>query len=88
MPFLNVIYGGKSTEIETDGIEVVSELRRAIKEKYKKALAEIDAPRLQLYNSSTNDRIATMADFRALPNAFYDEGGPCIEIRTSPPPSK
>ncbi|KAI3647384.1 hypothetical protein MP228_007605 [Amoeboaphelidium protococcarum] len=88
MPFLNVIYGGMSTEIETDGIEDVSELRRAIKEKYNRALGEIDAPRLQLYNSSTNDLIATMADFRALPNAFYVEGGPCIEIRTSPPPSK
>ncbi|KAI3631359.1 hypothetical protein MIR68_010849 [Amoeboaphelidium protococcarum] len=88
MPFLNVIYGGMSAEIKTDGIERIGELRRAIKEEYNRALAEIDAPRLQLYNSSTNDRIATMADFRALPNAFYVEGGPCIEIRTSPPPSK
>ena len=88
MPFLNVVYGGTRTRINTTDIEDVSELRRAIKEEYKNALAEIDAPQLQLYKSSPNERLAAMAAYRALPNEFRVEGGPCVEIRTSPPPSK
>ena len=88
MPFLNVVYGGTRAEIKTDGIKRISELQDLIKAKYKNTLAEIDAPQLQLYKSYPNERIATMADFAALSNNFYVEGGPCLEIRTSPPPSR
>ena len=85
MPFLNVVYGGTRAEIKTDGFERVSQLRRAIKAEYNNARAEIDPPQLQLYKSHPEERIATMADFRAIPNEFYVEGGPCLEIHTSLP---
>lgn len=88
MPFLNVVYRETRAEIKTDGIERISELRRAIKDEYKNALADIDAPQLQLYKSYPNEPIAMMAHYRALPNEFHVEGGPCVEIHTSPPPTK
>jgi hypothetical protein len=50
MPLLNVVYGRTHSRIKTDGIEDISELRRAIKAEYN-AMDEIDAPELQLYKS-------------------------------------
>jgi len=88
MPFLNVVYGGTRAEIKTDGIERIGELQDAIKAKYNNAMAEIDAPQLQLYKSYPDERITTMAEFRALQDDFYVEGGCSVEIHTSHPPSK
>ena len=81
MSFLNIVYGGTRAEIKTDGIERIGELQDAIKAKYGEFIAAPPAA-IQLYKCYPDERIATMADYRALPNEFYVEGGPCVEIHT------
>ena len=75
MPFLNFVYGGTRAEIKTDGIERIGELQDSIKAKYGD---EIAAPPvlIQLYKSDSEERIATMADYRGsayLSLSFYHE---------------
>jgi hypothetical protein len=87
--YINVRFGLLTTRIRTDEIEDLSELQDLIKAKYSNARAGIDAPQLQLYKSYPEERIARMADFRALPNDFFvEDGGLALEIHTSPPPTR
>ena len=94
MPFLNVVYGGTHAEIKTDGIERIGELKDAVKAKYNNAMAEIDAPQLQLYKSYSDEEEkvdAIITDLDDISSEYYKkvrEGGLILEIRTSPPPSK
>ena len=67
----------------------MSEVRRAIKIELSNSLAQVDAPQLQLYTNSNRDQlINTWALFNSLPQEYFIEGGSCVVIGTSPPPSR
>ncbi|KAI3657667.1 hypothetical protein MP638_007449 [Amoeboaphelidium occidentale] len=89
MPFLNVVYGQLPFEIRTDEMEVISELRRAIKADFGDLIPAPPAA-IQLYKPHSDEQIATMADLRALPEEYYkkiEKGGLALEIRTLTPPT-
>ncbi|EGF76734.1 hypothetical protein BATDEDRAFT_28175 [Batrachochytrium dendrobatidis JAM81] len=52
--FLNVEYGTISTEIDVTDFEDLSDVQDAIKSEYDPAMADIDAPQLQLYTNSVS----------------------------------
>jgi hypothetical protein len=86
--YINVRFGLLTTSIRTDEIDDISELQDLIKEKYGNFISAPPAA-IQLYKSYPEERIARMADFRALPNDFFvEDGGLALEIRTSPPPTR
>ncbi|KAK5664489.1 squalene synthetase-like protein [Batrachochytrium dendrobatidis] len=66
--FLNVEYNTISTEIDVTDFEDLSEVQDAIKSEYGPAMADIDAPQLQLYTNSNKDQlINTWALLDSLP---------------------
>ena len=67
------------TRIKVTDVEDISELQDEIKKKYGD---KIPAPPvdIQLFKSHTNEQIATMADYRALPNDYFLEDGPRVGI--------
>ena len=86
--FLNVEYSVYKTRINVTNMQDLSELQDAIKAKFSNSLAQVDAPQLQLYSNSNRDQlINTWALFRSLSEEYFTEGGSCVVIGTSPPPS-
>ncbi|KAI8904452.1 hypothetical protein EDD86DRAFT_181133, partial [Gorgonomyces haynaldii] len=47
--FLNVEYAGTRTEIDVTDFERLGQVKHAIKAELAHALAEVDAPQIQLY---------------------------------------
>jgi hypothetical protein len=100
--FLNVVHGGISTRIRTDGIERIGELQDLIKADFGDDIPA-SAARIQLYkpypdaiDSNNNDEDgaksnALVTDLEDIPEEYFKkikDGGLALEIRTSPPPSK
>ncbi|KAK5667199.1 squalene synthetase-like protein [Batrachochytrium dendrobatidis] len=66
--FINVEYGTLTTEIDVTDFEDLSDVQDAIKSEYGPAMADIDAPQLQLYTNSNKDQlINTWALLDSLP---------------------
>ncbi|KAJ8329456.1 hypothetical protein O5D80_002378 [Batrachochytrium dendrobatidis] len=66
--YLNVQYGTLITEIDVTDFEDLSDVQDAIKAKYGPAMADIDAPQLQLYTNTNKDQlINTWALLDSLP---------------------
>ena len=78
--FLNVVYNQMPTRIKVTDVEDISELQDEIKKKYGDDIPA-SAARIQLFKSHPDERIATMADYRALPNDFFLEDGPRVVIQ-------
>ena len=83
--YLNVEYSGTGTRINVTDMEDLSDVQDAIKTKFFNALAEVDAPQLQLYDQQ-DQHINKWAFFISLPQEYFDEGGISLVIRTKPPP--
>jgi hypothetical protein len=87
--YLNVQYDTLTAEINIAGISRLGGVQDAIKAKLSNSLAQVDAPQLQLYTNSNRDQlINTWALFNSLPQEYFTEGGSCVVIGTSPPPSR
>jgi hypothetical protein len=85
--FLNVVYEEIPKEIELGEIERIGQLQNLIKADFGNHIPA-SAARMQLYLSYPDEQINTMADFQAIPEEYFIEGGLALEIHTSPPPSK
>ncbi|KAI3661131.1 hypothetical protein MP638_000468 [Amoeboaphelidium occidentale] len=83
--FLNVVYEEIPKEIELGEIERIGQLQNLIKADFGDAIPVASAF-IQLYKPHSDEQIATMADFQAIPEEYFIEGGLALEIRTSPPP--
>jgi DNA polymerase III delta prime subunit len=66
----------------------LGEVQDAIKAKLSNSLAQVDAPQLQLYTTNRDQLINTWALFNSLPQEYFTEGGSCVVIGTSPPPTR
>ncbi|KAJ8326132.1 squalene synthetase-like protein [Batrachochytrium dendrobatidis] len=90
--FLNVEYDTLTAEIDVTDFEDLSDIQDAIKSEYGPAMADIDAPQLQLYtNSNKNQLINTWALLDSLPQKYFTQDGFCVVIDISSPtrePSK
>lgn len=85
--FLNVEYSGTRTEVGVSDAERLGEVQDAIKSKLSNALAQVDAPQLQLYDQ----RGQHITDLDDIPDDYYKKpknGGLFLVIRTTPPPSR
>jgi hypothetical protein len=90
--FLNVEYSVYKTRINVTDMEDLSEVKSAIKTELSNSLAQVDAPQLQLYTNSNRDQLITDLDDITLEKTpqYYQkltQGGSCVVIGTSPPPS-
>jgi hypothetical protein len=86
--FLNVEYSVYKTRINVTDMEDLSEVRRAIKAKLGEAIPVAPAL-IQLYTNSNRDQqINTWASLNSLSQDYFSEGGTCVVIGTSPPPSR
>jgi hypothetical protein len=85
--FLNVQYGTLTAEVDITGMSRLGEVRRAIKAELSNSLAQVDAPLIQLYTTNRDQQINTWALLNSLPPEYFIEGGSCVVIGTSPPPS-
>ena len=86
--YLNVQYGTLTAEVDITGISRLGGVKSAIKTELSNSLARVDAPQLQLYTNSNRDQlINTWALLNSLPQEYFTEGGSCVVIGTSPPPS-
>ena len=85
--FLNVEYSGIRTEIDITDMEDLSEVKNAIKAKFRQAIP-VAAALIQLYTTNRDQLINTWALFNSLPQEYFDEGGSCVVIGTSSPPSR
>ena len=86
--YLNVQYGTLIAEVNITGISRLGGVRRAIKVDLGEAIPVAPAF-IQLYTNSTREQlINTWAFFNSLPQEYFTEGGSCVVIGTSPPPSR
>jgi hypothetical protein len=86
--FLNVEYSVYKTRINVTDMEDLSEVRRAIKTELGEAIPVAPAL-IQLYTNSNRDQqINTWSLFNSLSQEYFTEGGSCVVIGTSPPPSR
>jgi hypothetical protein len=85
--FLNVNYKGTKTRINVAEMDDLSEVQDAIKARLSNTLSHVDAPQIQLYDNEHN-HINTWADFNSLPADYFTEGGSCVDVHTTPPPSR
>jgi hypothetical protein len=86
--YLNVQYGTLTAEVDITGISRLGGVQDAIKAKLSNSLAQVDAARIQLYNTNRDQLINTWALFNSLPQEYFTEGGSCVVIGTSSPPSR
>ncbi|OAJ37409.1 hypothetical protein BDEG_21430 [Batrachochytrium dendrobatidis JEL423] len=87
--YLNVEYDTISTEIDVTDFEDLSDVQDAIKSEYGPAMADIDAPQLQLYtNTNKNQLINTWTLLDSLPQEYFTQDGSCAVIGCFPPPSR
>ena len=86
--YLNVQYDSLTAEVNITGISRLGGVKRAIKAELSNALAQVDAPQLQLYTDSNKDQlINTWALFMSLSQEYFTEGGAFVVIGfTSPRP--
>ncbi|KAI3659766.1 hypothetical protein MP638_000895 [Amoeboaphelidium occidentale] len=82
--YLNVRFGQLTAEINVEDIERISDLQDLIKAKYGEFIP-VPPAAIQLYKSYPDEQITTMADFQAIPEEYFIEGGLALEIRTSAP---
>ena len=86
--FFNVEYSVYKTRINVTDMVDLSEVRRAIKGKLSKTLAQVDAPQLQFYNTNRDQLINTWALFNSLPEEYFtEENGLFLTIQVLAPPS-
>ena len=79
--YLNVKYGTLTTEIKMEGVNRLGDLQDKIKAKFSNALAEHDAPQLQLIKED-GEQITDLDD---VPDEYYKKskiGGAYLEVRT------
>jgi hypothetical protein len=84
--FLNVQYGGNKTEIDTLGIERLSEVRDKVKEKYELARG---SAYIQLWNK-TDPENTLIEDLDEIPDEYYlkpKNGGLSLTILLLPSPT-
>ncbi|OAJ42042.1 hypothetical protein BDEG_25546 [Batrachochytrium dendrobatidis JEL423] len=87
--YLNVEYGTISTEINVTDFEDLSDVQDTIKSEYDPAMADIDAPQLQLYTNSNKDQlINTWALLDSLPQKYFTQDGSCVVIGCLPSPPR
>ncbi len=87
--YLNVQFGTLTAEVDITGISRLGGVKSAIKRELCNSLAQVDAALIQLYTNSDRDQlINTWALFNSLPQKYFDEGGSCVVIGTSPPPTQ
>ena len=68
-------------------MEDLSEVRRAIKVELGEAIPVAPAL-IQLYTTNRDQQINTWTLFNSLDQEYFTEGGSCVVIGTSPPPSR
>jgi hypothetical protein len=85
--FLNVEYSVYKTRINVTDMEDLSEVRRAIKTELGEAIPVAPAL-IQLYTTNRDQQINTWTLFNSLDQEYFTEGGSCVVIGTSPPPSR
>lgn len=86
--YLNVQYGTLTAEVDITGISRLGGVKSAIKRELGEAIP-VSSALIQLYTNSNNDQlISTWALFNSLPQEYFIEGGSCVVIGTSPPPSR
>ena len=85
--YLNVQYGNTLTaEVNITGISRLGGVQDAIKAKLGEAIP-VSAALIQLYTPN-RDLITTWALFKSLPEEYFNEGGSCVIIGTSPLPTR
>ncbi|KAI3655267.1 hypothetical protein MP638_002020, partial [Amoeboaphelidium occidentale] len=82
--YLNVVYEEIPKEIELGEIARIGQLQNLIKSDFGDAIPVASAF-IQLYKSYPDEQITTMADFQAIPEECFIEGGLALDIRTSAP---
>eukprot|EP00158_Paraphelidium_tribonemae_P005208 Partr_v1_DN27225_c1_g1_i6_m38409 putative crinkler (CRN) family protein len=90
--YLNVQYGTLTAEIDITGISRFGEVKSAIKRELGEAIP-VAAALIQIYTSSNNNQLITGLDDitpKKTPQYFQKltQGGTCVVIGTSPPPSR
>ncbi|KAJ3316509.1 hypothetical protein HDV06_003316, partial [Boothiomyces sp. JEL0866] len=86
--YLNVQYGSTLTaEVNITGVSRLGGVKSAIKRAFGEAIP-VAAALIQLYTSNREQLITTWALFNSLPQEYFTEGGSCVIIGTSPPPSR
>ena len=90
--YLNVQYGTLTAEVDITGISRLGGVRCAIKAELCNSLAQVDAPQLQLYTTNRARLITDLDDITPEKKPQYfqklTQGGSCVVIGTSPPPSR
>lgn len=84
--FLNVNYKGTTTEIDVSGAERLGEVQDAIKAKYGDAIP-VAAAFIHLYDNQNNH----ITDLEDIADEYYKKlknGGSCVDVHTSPAPSR
>jgi hypothetical protein len=84
--FLNVNYKGTKTRINVADMEDLSEVQDAIKAKYGDSIS-LGAAFIQLYDNQ-NNLITVWAAFNALTTDYFSERGSCVDVHTTPSPSR
>jgi hypothetical protein len=84
--YLNVQYGTLTAEVEITGISRLGGVKSAIKAELGEAIPVAPAL-IQLYNTNRDQLINTWSLFQSLSQEYFTEGGSCVVIGTSPPPS-
>ena len=74
-------------EVRVTGISRIGDIQDAIKRGLPKALAHVDYPQIQLYDTDNNP-ITTWAQFKSLSNLYFAENGSSLYIQATPPPSR
>ena len=86
--YLNVQYGTLVAEVNITGISRLGGVQDAIKAKLSNSLAQVDAALIQLYTTNKDQVINSWALFSSLSKEYFTEGGSCVVIGTSPPPTQ
>jgi hypothetical protein len=90
--YLNFQYGTLFAEVNITGISRLGGVKSAIKRELSHSLALVDAPQIQLYTTDRYHLITDLNDITPEKTPQYyqklNQGGSCVVIGTSPPPTR